>query len=376
MEFIIENESVTINGLQIESIIEEGQFKLVDKNGDIPLYVENIWSESRIILHLLREHDVVMFLTYSVEGKEFKEVLGTVKVVDVPQTGLAFPKTNPCDFLIGKPDNLEIEGWPLGFKVNKEGVVVKWCGTPQLDLLKNIFVQKYELLDFKDFFVNETYIELNSNFEAEFEFEKDYIYIIKFEIDDEVIETSAYIHEKPTFYFSSIDRFKRRLGEKGLTYIGDDFSVKLNIWDLSNEVYAITGLVDPPEMLKQNEKHLLESYIENKIAYEIVKQNISEITFDEEEFKENSTMRSITVTNFSHSTLGVTPYEILIKGLREFKLSVDDVTKEIKNKFYNRMPSSFPELNLVNNREIFSSQRPSYAGQWTIRKSLKGWYYE
>ena len=42
MEFIIENESVTINGLQIESIIEEGQFKLVDKNGDIPLYVENI----------------------------------------------------------------------------------------------------------------------------------------------------------------------------------------------------------------------------------------------------------------------------------------------------------------------------------------------
>ena len=63
MEFIIENESVTINGLQIESIIEKGQFKLVDKYGDIPLYVENTWSESRIILHLLREHDVVMFLT-------------------------------------------------------------------------------------------------------------------------------------------------------------------------------------------------------------------------------------------------------------------------------------------------------------------------
>ena len=57
-------------------------------------------------------------------------------------------------------------------------------------------------------------------------------------------------------------------------------------------------------------------------------------------------------------------------------IDVDDITKEIKNKFYNRMPSSFPELNLVNNREIFSSQRPSYAGQWTIRKSLKGWYYE
>lgn len=376
MEFIIENESVTINGLQIENIIEEGQFKLVDKNGDIPLYVENIWSESKIILHLLKEHESVMFLTYTLGNQEFKEVIGAVQPVKTPETGLVFPQKNHCDFLIAKPDNRNIECWPLGFKIYGNKLELKWCGTPQVDLLKNITIQKYELLDFKDFFIEELPIELDADFKAEFEFEKDYIYIIKFEINDKIIETSGHIYGKPTFYFSSVDRFKRKLGEKGLTYIGDDFSAKLNIWDLSNEVYALTGLVDPPEMLKQNEKHLLESYIENKVAYEIVKQNISEITFDEEAFKENSTMRSITVTNFSHSTLGVTPYEILIKGLKEFKLAVDDVTKEIKNKFYNRMPSSFHELSIVNNREIFSAQRPSYAGQWTIRKSLKGWYYE
>ena len=81
MEFIIENESVTINGLQIENIIEECQFKLVDKNGDIPLYVENIWSESKIILHLLKEHESVMFLTYTLGNQEFKEVShGTQKL--------------------------------------------------------------------------------------------------------------------------------------------------------------------------------------------------------------------------------------------------------------------------------------------------------
>lgn len=373
MEFIIEQESVVINGLKIEEIIADGQFKLLDKNGDIPLFVENIWSESKIILHLLRETDNIMFLTYSLNGQEFKEVIG-VKQDDIVE-GLKFPVRNPCDFLIGKPEDLNITGWPLGFKVYPDHFEVKWCGISDLNFFKNVVIQKYELIDFKDFPTEETPIVLDNDFKASYEFQGNFIYVIKFETGDEEIETSPYIKGKPTFYFSSVDRLKKKINSKGLDYIGDEISIKLSIWDLSNEVYSITGLSDPPELLKPTEKHLLENYIETKLAYELVKYNVGNMTFDEEQFKENSAMKSITVTNFSHSTLGVTPYEIMLKGLKEFRVSLDDITKEIKNKFYNRMPTNFEELNMFDEKEKIEHGRPSYMGLWTVKKSLRGWYH-
>lgn len=374
MEFIIEQESVVINGLKIEEVIAEGQFKLLDKNGDIPLFVENIWSESKIILHLLRETDSVMFLTYTFGGQEFKEVIG-VKSDETSTPGLKFPVRNPCDFLIGQPEDLNITGWPLGFKVYPSYLEVKWCGDSDSNFFKNIVIQKYELIDFKDFPIEEISITLDAEFKASFEFQGDFIYVIKFEVGDEEIETSPFIKGKPTFYFSSVDRLRKKINSKGLDYIGDEISIKLSIWDLSNEVYAITGLSDPPELLKPAEKHLLENYIETKLAYELVKQNVGEMTFDEEQFKENSAMKSITVTNFSHSTLGVTPYEIMLKGLKEFRVALDDITKEIKNKFYNRMPTNFEELSIFNEKERFEKQRPSHMGMWTVKKSLRGWYH-
>ena len=374
MEFIIEQENVVINGLKIEGVIAEGQFKLVDKNGDIPLFVENIWSESKIILHLLRETDSIMFLTYSLDGQEFKNVIG-IKQEALPTTGLAFPSRNPCDFLIGKPEDLNIAGWPLGFKVYPGYLEVKWCGDKNLDFFKNIVVQKYELIDFKDFPTEEVPITLDVDFKATFEFQGDFIYVIKFETGDDEIETSPYIKGKPTLYFSSVDRLKKKINSKGLDYVGDEISIKLSIWDLSNEVYSITGLSDPPELLKATEKHLLENYIETKLAYELVKFNVGNMTFDEEEFKENSTMKSITVTNFSHSTLGVTPYEIMLKGLKEFRVALDEITREIKHKFYNRLPTNFEELTMFDAKEKIEHGRPSYMGLWTVRKSLRGWYH-
>ena len=374
MEFIIEQDRVVINGLKIEEVIAEGQFKLMDKNGDIQLFVENIWSESKIILHLLREADSVMFLTYLLNGQEFKDVIG-VKQDDVPGTGLVFPNRNPCDFLICKPENFNIPGWPLGFKVYPDHLEVKWCGVSDSNFFKNIVIQKYELIDFKDFPAEEIPITLDSEFKTTFEFQGDFIYVIKFEVGDEEIETSPYIKGKPTFYFSSVDRLKKKINSKGLDYVGDEISIKLSIWDLSNEVYAITGLSDPPELLKPTEKHLLENYIETKLAYELVKLNVGNMTFDEEEFKENSAMKSITVTNFSHSTFGVTPYEIMLKGLKEFKVALDDITKEIKNKFYNRLPTNFEEFNMYDAKERIEHARPSNIGLWTVKKSLRGWYH-
>ena len=62
-----------------------------------------------------------------------------------------------------------------------------------------------------------------------YEFEIDYIYKINFMYKDKFYSL-CYIYNQPTFYYSSLNHIKKALTGKGLDFIGDDFDLKLKIW--------------------------------------------------------------------------------------------------------------------------------------------------
>lgn len=358
-------------------------FIIRDTIGPFNFYIKLIsYSEISIILNRIPDIDNGLFIELNFFNIIRDELLDKTvsylknEPVIIPPIDtnvyLDIPEKNNSIIPMKKPIDKQTDEWLLGFNIlfdenKKMYLTTNTLGIFNPDNYKNINIEKYELEIFDDFFSDKKDI----NFEIDelgnkinklyYEFEIDYIYKINFMYKDKFYSL-CYIYNQPTFYYSSLNHIKKALTGKGLDFIGDDFDLKLKIWQLSNTAHTRAGLIKSYQV-PMHQKSFLSEFIALRVCYDCLKDIINNISFDNKEFAKQTKLTSITITDFSSSLFGKTPYEILINTYKEYYKELKSFENKIEDIFYNTLLDD-SKISFISTNSVIKNNRKTFSERW------------